>query len=177
MGVGTFAFAVDLDQLRAVFGSKDLELISSIESKYNKYIAEYEGHFAEGEPWIRDALKDIVAGKIQRPERAMFYVWATELLCHHLGRELELGDVGWLDDLEIGTGLEDSGPPLPIPRHKDTPLLGFLTAEEVVEQYERLMNEDLSHEDDDVEEARETVLSWLREAADQRKALVTLTQG
>jgi hypothetical protein len=141
------------------------------------HIVEYEKYSAEGKPWFRDALDDMIAGEPRHPERAMFYVWATELLCHHLGKELERGDVAWLDDLELGTGLEDSGPPLPIPRHNDSPLLGFLTAEQVANEYERLKNENLSHEDEDVEEGRRTVFSWLREAAEQRKALVTLTQG
>jgi hypothetical protein len=133
--------------------------------------------FSDGEPWLRSALEDLFEGQLRHPERASFYAWATEILCDHLGERLEDDDqVGWLDDLELGTGLEDSGPPLPIPPHPDTPLIGYLTAQRVAAQYERLKDADLRHEDDEsIAEAREIVRSWLRQATESGRSLVSLT--
>jgi hypothetical protein len=65
-----------------------------------------------------------------------------------------------------------SGPPLPIPPPSDFPAVGFLTADQVRAECAWLEGQDLSHEDEDIEAAREEFRSYLRQANDQGLGIV-----
>src|SRR4029079_4918799 len=101
-------------------------------------------------PTQEEALRQIIAGKIKGPDWAGFqYGYVLELLCEHLGQILPNDDViAFISDLEIPTALHESGPPIPIPTPRDFPSIGYLTAGQVREEYERLNAQDLSHECD-----------------------------
>ena len=99
----------------------------------------------------------------------------TELLCKHLGHRLENDDlIEFIEILEIPTGLTTSGPPLPIPRPHDFPDVGFLTADQVQQEYFSLKDQDLSHEDEDIQEAREGFPLLLEAGVRERAGLVSL---
>jgi len=175
MSVGTIAYAVDLDRLRAAFGSNDPGLLAALTERFDDHIRDTEEFSAEGHPWFRDALADLIAGTIRHPERSAFHAWAAELLCLHLGATLDdKGLVGALDGLGLDHNLATSGPPLPIPPRDEPPRLGHLTAAEVAEAACRL-DPDTPEADDARGKARAAVRSWLRQAAARGQALVTVT--
>ena len=170
MGYSTVVYAIDIDRLRNVFGSDDQELLQTVEKKYDKALRRsdetFQSRIRDGAPTRREALRQIVAGTISGSDSAAFqYGYALELLCKHLGRVLDNDDlIAFISDLEIPTSLIESGPPIPIPKSADFPSIGYLTAEQVREEYAPLKDQDLSHEDEEIEEAREEFLSYLRRA-------------
>jgi AcrR family transcriptional regulator len=180
MGYGTLAYAVDLDRLRSVFGSKDRALFEAIVEGLADDIRERDEWSREqierGAPSLREALSQIIRGRITGPDWAGFqYGYATELLCKHLGHPLDsAGCMGRVADLGIPTGLDGSGPPLPIPRPKYVPIIGFLTADEVGVEYRRIRDQDLSHREE-LAEARDEFRSFLRQASEKNLGLVTFT--
>ena len=96
------------------------------------------------------------------------------MLCKHLGHALDNEDlIAFISDLEIPTALIESGPPIPIPRPRDFPDIGYLTAGQVREEFEQLKDQDVSHEDEAIEEAREEFRSYLRQANKKGLGLVT----
>ena len=160
MGYSTLVYGVDIDRLRSTFGSQDDMFLDEIR---------------RGAPSLREALSQILRGQITGGEGTEFqYGYAAELLCKHLGQRLDNDDlIEFVDDLEIPTGVLSSGPPLPIPTPLDFPMIGFLTADEVREEYDRLKDQDLSHDDEDIEAAREEFRSYLLQANDQGLGIVT----
>jgi hypothetical protein len=179
MGYGTNAYAVDVDRLRSAFGCGDQELLREIETKHAKSFRRrdetFEDKVRDGAPTQGEALRQIIAGEIKGPDWAGFqYGYVLELLCEHLGRALDSDDlIAFISDLEIPTALNESGPPIPIPTPRDFPSIGYLTAEQVREEYEHLKDQDLSHEDEEIEEARGEFLSYLRQAREKGLGLVT----
>src|SRR5579871_11694 len=102
------AYLVDLDRLRAAFGSHEMSLVDEITQTFADHIADYDEQAADyddgpadedngddegdGDAGSRkglgEALGEIVAGTIQDPERGWQYGYALELLCMHLGQRL-----------------------------------------------------------------------------------------
>ena len=178
MGYGTLVYGVDIARLRSTYGSQDQTLLKEMEREYADDLRQNDERFRDeirrGAPPLREALAQIVRGKITGKQGTEFqYGYAVELLCKHLGRPLENEDlIEFVDDLEIPTGVLSSGPPLPIPPPLDFPVIGFLTAEQVREEYAQLKDQDFSHDDEDIEAAREEFRSYLRQANDQGLGIV-----
>ena len=172
MGYRTLAYAVDIDRIRSTFGSNDDALLRAIEQEFADEFPRNDEWFSReirrGAPTLREALAQIVRGKItarEGIETEFQYGYAAELLCRHLGRELDNDDlIEFVDDLEIPTGITTSGPPLPIPESGDFPAIGFLTADQVRQEFASLKDEDLSHDDDDIAAAREEFRAYLQQA-------------
>jgi hypothetical protein len=181
MGYGTQAYAVDIDRIRSTFGSRDETLLGAVEQAFADDLRRndewFSGEISRGAPTLREALAQILRGQIAGRQGAEFqYGYAAELLCKHLGRPLDNDDlIELVEDLEIPTGLTDSGPPLPIPTSDAFPAVGFLTADRVRGEYARLKDQDLSHDDEDIAAAREEFRSYLRQANDLGLGIVMLT--
>jgi hypothetical protein len=173
MGIGLVAFGVDVAHLQAVYGSQDWTLLEGLQARWGEQMGRFDEWFPGSEPTLQQALTNILTGRIRPDELYVLYVYATEYLCDYLGVQLENEDlIRWVDDLEIPTRLTDSGPPFPFARPTDTPYIGFLTAEQVAEEYARLKDVDLSHEDSGIAEAREEFRGYLRQAAEKELGLV-----
>lgn len=172
MGYSAQAYAVDIDRIRSAFGSRDETLLRAIEQAFADDLRRsdewFSGEISRGAPTLREALAQILRGKITGREGTEFqYGYAVELLCKHLGHSLDTDDgFEFVDDLELPTSLTTSGPPLPIPTLTDFPVIGFLTANQVGEEYARLKDQDLSHDDEDIAAAREEFRSYLQQAND-----------
>ena len=182
MSQGGQAYAVDLDQLRAAFGSRDERLLDGIVTLTDEMLDEEEAGSVTYSP--RDALVDIIAGECRAPkQRRHLYGHAIEDLCQHFGEVIPIPDdsdedeVGDPDDLEIETKLSGGELPIPVPAWEDTPYVRFLTATGVREELERLSGEDLSHEDSSIEEGRRILLHQLKWASDRGKGFVVVING
>jgi hypothetical protein len=180
MGYGTHACAIDIDRLRSVFGSNDRAMLKALDESYGDTFLRNDewsaDRISEGAPTQREALAQIIEGKITGPDWAGFqYGYATEILCEHLGHWLEDENlIHDIEDLEIPTGLSNyNGLLFPVPEPDDFPDIRFLTAEQVREDYERLTGLDLSHEDEELEAAREEFRSYFRQASEKGLGLVT----
>ena len=178
MGVGTWAYLVDLERLRSTIGSKDAPLQASLEGKHSEYLGQEDERirvYGEGEDEVspREALRRLIDGTI--PSNCDGgYLSAFEMLCAELGERLDDEDLlADLWDLNIETALLRSGPPIPLPGLEDR--IGFLTPNEAADEFDRLKERDLSDEDEDIQAAREKFRSLLEQARSAGKALVTVT--
>jgi hypothetical protein len=181
MALNGTAYAVDLGRLRAAFGSRDSGLLGRIIGDAAETIESFD--LQEGEPpsfSMRQAITDLIDGEFRAPERSRFlYGYAIEILCEYFGEVIpvpddEIGDPG---DLEIDTPLLNGGLPLPVPAWGDTPYVRFLTAEQVAEEYKRLCEADLSHDDPSIEEGRQALVCQMKWALDRGRAFVTVANG
>jgi len=181
MALNGQAYAVDLERLRAAFGSKDKQLLETMLER----VAETY-HFPEdddvGMEDQQRAITDIIEGDCRAPrDMRPLHGYAIEALCLYFGEvipipfdEIEIGDPA---DLDIESRLLGGALPIPVPEWSDTPYVRFLTPEQVSEGLDRVSGIDLSHDDPSIMEGREFLLHQLNWAADRRKAFVTVVNG
>jgi hypothetical protein len=182
MALNGQADAVDLNRMRAAFGSKDERLLRSIAVLTEEVPDEGEAGSAAFSP--ADAMSDIIAGECRAPEdRRHLYGYAIEDLCHHFGEVIPIPDdegfdeIGDPDDLEIEPPIFSDELPIPVPKWDDTPYVCFLDASKVADAVARLFGEDLSHDDPTIAEGREILLAQLKWALDRGRAFVVVVNG
>jgi hypothetical protein len=182
MALNGQAYAVDLDRMRAAFGSKDERLLRSIAVLTDVMLDEDEAAASAYSP--QDAMADIIQGECRAPkERRSLYGYAIEDLCQHFGQVIPIpGDEGFdeigdPEDLEIEPGIFSGELPIPVPKWGDTPYVRFLDASQVAAAVERLSGQDLSHDDPSISEGRRILLYQLKWALDRGKAFVAVVNG
>lgn len=121
-----------------------------------------------------EAAAELVEGQVSQPDAGHQYGYGLERLCELLGSHLATieGKRGMLKSLDLATLLSKERSPVRLPRRDDFPGIGYLTAEEVKREVERLRRLDLSHPDDEVEEDRKTFLRCLQRALKKRAGVV-----
>ncbi|AMV36766.1 hypothetical protein [Planctomyces sp. SH-PL62] len=134
MAINGTAYAVDLDLMRAAFGSRDGDLLGRIVEAAASTIESFD--LQEDEPpsySLRQALADLIDGDCRAPERSRFlYGYAIDILSEYFGEvipvpEDDFDEVGDPEDLEIDSPLLNGQLPLPVPAWGDTPYVRFLT--------------------------------------------------
>ena len=182
MALNGQAYAVDVDRMRAVVGSKDECLLRSIAVLTDEMLDEDEAASSAYSP--QDAMTDIIEGEFRAPEnRRSLYGYAIEDLCQHFGQVIPIPDdegydeIGDPDDLEIEPSIFASELPIPVPKWSDTPYVRYLDASKVADAVETLSSEDLSHDDPSIEEGRRILLYQLKWALDRGKAFVAVVNG
>ena len=168
----TYGYGVDLTRLTAVQGSGDANLLSElVETAPTDPFAE------PGEPTICDGLQALIDGNLlDSYEGRAQQLYALELLCQRFGKQLDGQEhIGYLEDLGWETAAMEQRSPLDLPAADDFPMSGYLTADEVVEEYARLKDEEIEDEPPELADAREEFVWWLKQCADKGLALVTFT--
>lgn len=119
-------YAVDLDQLRQIFGSKDREL-------YDRMTAESES--LDGEE--KSVLKRIIQGRCEHKEGEEYlYGYALKALCEHIGQQIGQ-DVAAIRDHPYKSKLIANGVPIDIPyTTSDFPEIGYLAPDELQHEYD-----------------------------------------
>jgi hypothetical protein len=144
MSYGHMFYGVDLDRLRAVYGSQDEKLLVEVLQaqaealENNDAFFETMGEVGES-PRSRDAVRAIFAGSIPHGEAAApIYGYVLKILCEHLGKLI--GDeVAAVRDHPYRSRLLDSGPPLPIPYNgEDFPEIGYLSQADILAEIQRI---------------------------------------
>jgi hypothetical protein len=167
--------AVDINRIRAAFGSNDQGMPEAIAERYANDILLTDEWFSleirHGAPTGREALAQIIAGKIGGPEWAeVQYGFATELLCKYWGHWLgQTNSMGYLVDSDIPTRLIECGPFLPIPRPYFFPNFLFLTAEQVREEWDT----QVAHWDEEVEQEWKELRNYMGKAHEKGLGIVT----
>lgn len=92
--------AVDFARFLAAYGSQSSELLQAVESANSDLLEEDEGRLdeekVEGEPSIREALHELVAGEVVHltPDTSHQYHFAISMLVEYFGTEIEVVEGG-----------------------------------------------------------------------------------
>lgn len=118
-------YAVDLNRIRSVFGSKDLTLFEHIKEQCDSL-----------EDDELDALRRIIMGECQNePNTEHLYGYALKAICDHIG-EMVGGDVAAVRDHPYKSKLVANGPPIEIPyTRSDFPEIGYLEYDGLAQEY------------------------------------------
>ncbi len=136
-------FRVDLQRLRALFGSQDDALARQILKKRADDIENidliFEDPIRDGScPDAATALREILAGAPSQPRQPSLYGCVLEILCEHIGRSCD-DEVAVVRDHPYESQLVRSGPPIPIPYDPECfPQIGFLDLADIPAEIQRL---------------------------------------
>ncbi|MFN3150000.1 hypothetical protein [Bremerella sp.] len=138
MGYTHAFFAVDIDQLKGLFGSNNDKLLAEILNARADDIEEldesFEDEINDGElPSAETALRQIFSGTIQPSMDGDMHAQVLLVICEHLGEQVFGGEYGvaGVADHPYDSLLLQSGPPLPIPEPEDVPEIRYLTLEQI----------------------------------------------
>ena len=144
MGYSHMFFALDVNALKGVFGSKNEELLSQILKSQQEYIENNDGFFEdeieEGEmPSTATALRQIFYGDPQTDAEGAIYGYALKIICQHLGEAVWGGEhgVGDVSAHPYESKLAKSGMPIPIPEPSDFPVIGYLAYDQIDDELRR----------------------------------------
>jgi hypothetical protein len=130
----------------------------------------------DGEISEEQAAAELVEGRVSQPQQAHQYGYGLERLCQLLGKRLATieGKGGMLRALKLNTPLSQERSPVTLPERDDFPTIGYLTADEVEHEVERLRELDLSFpKSAEIEEGRQTFFRCLMAAANKRAGIVS----
>ena len=144
MGYSHMFFAVDIDKLKGIFGSKNEELLSQILKSQQEDIEDNDGFFEDdiedGElPTTATALRQIFYGDPQMDAEGAIYGYALKIMCQHLGEAVWGGEDGVADVTAhpYESKLVKSGIPIPIPEPSDFPMIGYLAFNQLDDEIRR----------------------------------------
>lgn len=138
MGYSHTFFALDIDKLKGIFGSKNDKLLGQILKAQKEEIDDNDAFFEEeiedGEvPTTETALRQIFYGDPQMGAEGAMYGYALKIICRQLGKIVEGGKYGVADvtDHPYESLLAESGVPIPIPEPSDFPMIGYLAFDQI----------------------------------------------
>lgn len=119
-------YAVDLNRLRSIPGSKDLSLFEQIKANSDSLDDDE-----------LDALRRIIMGECQNePHTEFLYGYALKAICEHIG-DMIGGEVAAVRDHPYKSHLVANGPPVDIPYTKsDFPEIGYLAHADLAREYQ-----------------------------------------
>lgn len=129
----------------------------------------------ENELTEEKAAAELIEGKISQPKMGYQYGYGLKKLCSVLGTLLVAieGKGGMLKALKLDTPLSKTRTPVELPKSKEFPEIGYLTADEVEREVKRLEGMDLSYPKDELIEAdRKELLRALQKAAKKKLGVV-----
>jgi len=194
MGYGVTAYAVDMDSVRALLGSRDEGAFEAQNERLDAgEIDELIESSLDGEPGPRasDVLRQMVFGEAYDTRLGFAYAYVFEQLCRSHGQFLD--NSAWMPIRfgffeQIGRALERAGvssdafnveclisrkTPIPLPPIDEFPAVGGLAEDEVEPAAEALAKADLNAISDVYErEAIEALRDWTQRCAERRRALL-----
>jgi hypothetical protein len=145
MSYGHMFYGVDLDRLKAIYGSRDEKLIAELLKAQAKGIKDNDEWFEdeirdEGFPTTKQALREIVLGTFGTYEGGeAMYGYALKIICEHIGHRVGADDVAEVAAHPYESQLVISGPPIPIPYdNSDFPEIGFLSLAQIPDEINRI---------------------------------------
>lgn len=188
MGYNVQAYAIGLEQLRAVIGSSDEARIGALLDTYARELDDIEQIDASA-PSATDAVRALIAGRMEDGEVNFKYGYALELLCRELGQQLpnefwSAMNGEWFDAVddafaELGGGTKLcsevfwSGPPVDLPFIDDFPAIGAVLPEQVPPLVAAMTSALSSAPSTREVSALRELLEWLRTAERDGRGIIT----
>jgi hypothetical protein len=186
MGYGFMVWAVDIDKLKQVTGSKDDKLRRMLGGRFKRDIARLDEMFDA--PNTYEALRQIIDGTIPEGAQGAVYSYAFKLIVQHFGAFLDNGALyPWGHDAEepvdralaaMGVPLtirklQYSGLPVKLPYPDDFPSTGWIDAPAVQEIAAAFAKAPAVDMDAGTREIVACLRKMSREAADKGRGLVS----
>jgi hypothetical protein len=191
---GIVPYVVPFAPLRQFFGSRDVPTLERIKEVNKRYLADndevYRFLIQNGAPRLGQALDQICAGQVAKPEHPSQYALALELLCMHFGakqparathpidkqRFIQLVDPvlrAWgLGTVLRAANFVDGVWPISIPRPTGLPTGGTITPDEVEHALFAIRQASMPRVDAATIQLIGDVRAWLEAAGATHGALV-----
>jgi hypothetical protein len=189
MSYGLSVFLMPDAESTRVFGCGDRELVEEVIRVMARQFASYDEQFdvvREGRIPTADALRELFAGEVTRPECGSHYRWAYEVYCMSIGDWLSNSTFcpcwsDWFVTLDQAlarhavplrfTKLLDV-PPTHLPETDDWPGVGHWTGDEMAAAAGPLAAAAAAEGDVEVAESLTEVLGWSRQTAARPGSLI-----
>lgn len=190
---GFMGWAVDIERLKSLFGSKDEAKLSALKSELEgglkRLDQEFKDEIADGAPSAIRALEQLVRGEPLPKSYGFMYAYVVKEVVDRLGRFLD-NSAFCPSGVEIGQSVDNAlkemgvkdvslaalscgSLPVQIPRPDDFPGYGHLTADRVRTALIELNANTYRGGDPDVAEAIDGLHGWLRDAAQDSRGIVS----
>ena len=191
MGYGLTPIAVDLEDVKSVFGRRDESIIPILKSSFDFRFNELDWD-EDAELDLETAIRDLITGVEPNPEYGHLYAYGLELICWHFGEHLSnehwsamQGE--WADTVEAALqslGLDQTilgihnhifyrGAPLPLPEPDDFPFIGFVLNREIQPALNALNSLRLDALNREVMDAVSEIQGWLQTCQSSDLDLIT----
>jgi hypothetical protein len=143
MGYMHMFYGLDLERLKALFGSNDQGFVAEVLSVRRQDFESNDDFFGVGTgeggyPSSETALREMVGGTVTHPHAEALYGYVLKIICEHLGRRIG-EDVYAIRDHPYQSQLLHSGPPIRIPYDEsDFPEIGYLALADIPAEIARL---------------------------------------
>lgn len=178
-------YAVSLDRLRQLIGSRDQSFVDEVHRSMKRFLSRVDEIDDEAELKCGEAVAELIHDRLSDGP-GYLYGYALKAICATAGTELpnipQITDAtGWIDEIDkLLTRLDVPlrmkslvfrGSPVPIPEPDDYPCLGFWTEAEIAAALPalRALNpDDAGEESDTLIQIRE----WIAKTASTHHAIV-----
>ena len=188
MSWGVNVYAVLLERLGQIVGSRDRKIAGAIIDAQEDFLSSIDEIDAEAEMTCADAVGELVNGEVSEDGPGYLYGYALEAICAQAGRELPnisaiAGASDWIEEVDAVlksrgvpvrlSQLVYGGSPVLIPEPDDYPFIGTWPAAAIPGALAAFEAADLGGLDEEMVETLEQMRGWLEEAAkNQGESLV-----
>lgn len=173
-------YAVSLDRLKQLIGSRDLAVIDAVMSNRKDFLATVDDIDDEAEMTCAQALAELINDSPDKDGPGYLYGYALEALCAYAGAELPnicpiARGSEWIEAIDAllerhqaPVQLSDlvyGGSPVPIPEPDDYPFIGRWPADKIPATLAAVHAMDVTQLDQDTAETLGQIRGWLEAAA------------
>jgi hypothetical protein len=173
-------YAVPLERLTQVVGSRDQGLIDAIVEGREDFLSSIDDIDDEAEMTCADAVAELINGEASEDAPGYLYGYALEAICSHVGDELPnicpiVGAADWIEEVDRIlerkripvrlSALVYGGSPIPIPEPDDCPFIGQWTPAEIAAAATAFQAADPADVDQATADALQQARRWVEVAA------------
>ena len=173
-------YAVPLERLRQVVGSRDQTVIDAIVEGHEDFLSSIDDIDDDAELSCADAVAELINGELSEDAPGYLYGYAVEAICSHVGEALPnicpiAGASDWIEEVDALlegkgipirlNGLVYGGSPVSIPEPDDYPFIGSWSAAELAAAKTAFDNADLTDVDPEMAETLQQMRRWVEAAA------------
>ena len=140
MGYAHCLWGVDLNKLTSFSGSKNESIVDEIVSSLDEELEDNDAFFEDEiehdeSPTTEEALRQIARGDELTSDAPAMYGYALQILCEHIGQQIDHDDIAAVRDHPYESALITSGSPINIPYDEaDFPEIGFIAASDIANE-------------------------------------------
>jgi hypothetical protein len=180
MSSGINVYAVPIERLKQLVGSRDLGTIDAIVEGHEEFLSSIDDIDEEAELTCADAVAQLLNGELSEDAPGYLYGYAVEAICSHVGETLPnicpiAGASDWIEEVDALlerkgipvrlNALLYGGSPVPIPEPDDYPFIGKWTAAELAAAKSAFESADLTDVDPEMAETLQQMRDWVEAAA------------